>query len=118
MAKIELTPLNSIDGFEVAALVDAESGLCLATSGSGVDLEVAAAGNSEVYNAKMKVAKRLGLNDTIEDILISLGKGYHIIRPLSKNKNLFLYLVLKRSGANLAMARHDLKQFENDLEFA
>lgn len=111
MAKIDLNPLNSIDGFQAAALVDVDSGLALATTGGGVNLEVAAAGNTEVYKAKLKVANTLGLNDKIEDILISLGKGYHLIRPLSNNSKIFLYLVLDRSKANLAMARHELKSF-------
>ncbi len=118
MAKIDLNPLNSIDGFQAAALVDVDSGLALATTGGGVNLEVAAAGNTEVYKAKLKVANTLGLNDKIEDILISLGKGYHLIRPLSNNSKIFLYLVLDRSKANLAMARHELKSFENSLDFS
>ena len=67
MAKIDLSPLGSIDGFQAAALVDVDSGLALATIGGGVNLEVAAAGNTEVYKAKLKVANTLGLNDKALD---------------------------------------------------
>ena len=83
-----------------------------------MNLEVAAAGNTEVVRAKRKVANALKLNDTVEDILISLTKQYHVIRPLETNQQLFLYVVLDRGKANLAMARHDIRTFEKTVDFS
>ena len=108
MAKISLDPLRDIDGYVAAALADSESGMLLVADGDAINLEVAAAGNTEVLRAKRKVANALKLNDTIEDVLISLTKQYHLIRPLEANDKLFLYLALDRSRSNLAMARHEL----------
>lgn len=117
MAKLNLEPLRDIDGYVASALVDCDSGMAMAKDGSAVDLDVAAAGNAEVVKAKRKVAAALKLNDNIEDILISLGKQYHLLRPLETNNKIFLYLVLDRSKANLAMSRHELKSFEKSLDF-
>lgn len=119
MSKLNLEGLNQLAGFVGVALVDSDSGMAMATFGGGnLNLEVAAAGNSDVVRSKRRVAEQLSLDDTIEDILISLGKQYHIIRPLESNPTLFLYVVLDRARANLAMARHELKSFEKTLDFS
>ncbi len=94
-----LKDLLRIDGAMCAALVDANSGMMLGSAGTGVDLELAAAGNTEVVRAKLRTMKSLGLNDNIEDILITLGKQYHIIRPVQAKAGIFMYLVLDKSRA-------------------
>jgi hypothetical protein len=111
----------TIDGALGVSLVDWESGMSLGALGGGkyLDLEVAAAGNTEVVRAKMRTMESLRINDSIEDILITLAKQYHIIRLLKSprsDQGLFLYLVLDRGKSNLAMARLNLKRIENDLE--
>jgi predicted regulator of Ras-like GTPase activity (Roadblock/LC7/MglB family) len=114
--KETLPKLLEIDGCIGACIVDSASGMMLAASSTGaVNLEVAAAGNTEVVRAKRKTMKALNLNDQIEDILITLGRQYHLIRPLSSNDALFVYLALDKSKANLAMARHQLSQLEKEL---
>jgi hypothetical protein len=115
-AKETLPKLMELDGCIGACIVDSTSGMMLGSiGGGGLDLEAAAAGNTEVVRAKRKTMKALHLQDSIEDMLITLGKAYHLIRPLQSNDSLFIYLVLDKSKANLAMARHQLRAIEKDL---
>ena len=110
-----LKKLLDVDGAMCAAVVDANSGMLLGSAGSGVDMEIAAAGNTEVVRAKAKTMKALGLNDQIEDILISLGKQYHIIRLINAKPGLFIYYVLDRNKGNLALARRACSDIEADV---
>ncbi|AJF65530.1 hypothetical protein [Streptomyces vietnamensis] len=109
-----------IEGAIGAALVDYTSGMALGTIGGGneLDLAVAAAGNTDVVRAKVRTMEMLGIKDEIEDILITLGGQYHLIRLLKGRgtNGLFLYLALDKNRANLAMARHQLKKIEAELE--
>lgn len=117
---ISLKEMMAIDGAIGAAVVDYGSGMALGMLGGAkdMDLQIAAAGNTEVVKAKLRTMDSLGIKEAIEDILISLTGQYHIIRPISGRggKGLFLYLALDRGRANLAMARHQLRTIEDRLE--
>ncbi|MFF9485034.1 MULTISPECIES: hypothetical protein [unclassified Streptomyces] len=123
MATVEVSLkdiMTGVEGSLGAAVVDYSSGMALGTLGGGKDLDltVAAAGNTDVIRAKVRTMELLGLTGQIEDILITLESQYHIIRPVSgrNGSGLFLYLVLDKSRSNLAMARHQLKRVEEQLE--
>ncbi|MEV0361540.1 hypothetical protein [Nocardia fusca] len=106
----------AVDGAIGIALVDAGSGMLLAKQGgsSVFDLDVAGAVNTEVLRAKLRAIEALQLNDSVQDILVSLDAQYHIIMPLARHaeEQLFLYLALDRTRANLALARHQLRRVE------
>lgn len=106
-----------MEGAVGAALVDWQSGMTLGTAGGGpsLNLDVAAAGNTDVVRAKLKVMQNLGLSDNIEDILITLTTQFHLIRILERDQSLFLYIALSKEQANLAMARYKLTSIERGL---
>ncbi|MFH8800715.1 hypothetical protein ACH4F6_14130 [Streptomyces sp. NPDC017936] len=123
MANVEISLkeiMTAVEGALGAAVVDYTSGMALGTLGGGkdLDLSVAAAGNTDVIRAKVRTMEHLGLTGEIEDILITLGSQYHLIRLVQgrQGAGLFIYVVLDRDRSNLAMARHQLKRVESELE--
>ena len=116
-ANQSLQEIMTLDGAIGAALVDWQSGMTLGTAGGGpqLNLNIAAAGNTDVVRSKLKVMQNLGLNDKIEDILITLTSQYHLIRLLERDQGLFLYVALGKEQANLAMARYKLSAIERGL---
>ncbi|MFF5029895.1 hypothetical protein ACWERI_37830 [Streptomyces collinus] len=123
MATVEVALKEMVTGIEGAlgaAVVDYTSGMALGTLGGSKDLDltVAAAGNTDVIRAKVRTMELLGLKSQIEDILITLDTQYHLIRLVTgrDGNGLFLYLVIDKARSNLAMARHQLKRVEEQLE--
>lgn len=115
---IDLSGLKDIGGFISGCLVDVDSGLMMASETVGTfDIETAAAANVDVVRAKNKAMSLLGLNDSIEDILITLSTQLHLIRPLEKNASYFVYVALDRKTANLGMARAQVKKVEQGIKF-
>jgi serine/threonine protein kinase len=113
----DVSGLKEIGGFIAGCLVDAESGLMVASEIVGnFDIETAAAANVEVVRAKQNAMSILGLKDHIEDILISLGGQLHLIRPLEKAPTMFIYCALDRKTANLGLARAQVKKVEQAIK--
>lgn len=110
-----LNEIMQIDGAIAAAIVDWQSGLTLGTIGSGLDIDLAAAGNTNVVRSKLGVMKDLKIGGTIEDILITLTDQYHLIRLIHGDQKLFIYVALRRASANLGLARHKISALERDL---
>jgi hypothetical protein len=113
---VDFGPLVEQPGFLGACVVDSNTGMVLALEGGGrIDMELAAAGNTEVVRSKRRTIASLKLKDSIEDILISLGAQYHLIRPLQSNDAIFVYVALDKKVANLALARLATQKVEQSL---
>jgi hypothetical protein len=108
-----LHALLSINGALGACLVESATGLVLGKAGGAtLNLDIAAAGNTEVFRAKQKTMKALGMKDHVEDILMVLGLQIHILRPLQARPGLFLYVALDRARANMALARMKIAEID------
>jgi hypothetical protein len=109
-----LEKLLSFDGAMCVAVVDSQTGMILGKAGSGVEIELAAAGASVILRARLASTKALGNNEKIDDVLITLTSTVQIIHPLPANPSIFTYLIGDKAKASLAMARY--KATEADLQ--
>lgn len=118
MAKINqaLEELMAIDGAVAVSIVDSNNGFMLGAQGKDLDLEYASAGNTELYHAKQKIMKNLGIQEKIEDFLITMDTQYHILRPVHHLNGVFIYFVLSKSKGTLALARRQISDIGDKLE--
>jgi hypothetical protein len=110
-----LSRLRSIHGLVSASLVEPDSAHVLETVATGSDASAAAttvaAAASDIAQVIALLAAGLGEPDDLEDVIITLGRRHHLIRPLpgAGSDGLLIVLTLDRAGTNLAMARQQLR---------
>ncbi|MDN3675150.1 hypothetical protein QWY99_19120 [Flavobacterium branchiarum] len=107
---------ENISGFIAVSVTEVETGMSYSslTVDPNFDPELASAYNLEVVKAKMKAIKALGLDQKINDILITLTNQLHII-DVSDDEKYFIYLAVDSSKANLGMTRAVLARFKKDI---
>jgi predicted regulator of Ras-like GTPase activity (Roadblock/LC7/MglB family) len=109
--------LLDIEGAIGAAIVDYESGMTLGSDGGrNLDMELAGAGNTEVVRSKKNILHDLGIDEDIEDLLISLETQYHLLRLCQRHRDIFIYTVINRSQGNLGLARRKIDKIDQRLE--
>jgi hypothetical protein len=115
--ELDISSLHEISGFLGACVVDSRTGATLSSIAFGdeIDIERAGAVNTEMVRAMHREMQSLGGEDAVEDILISLGGQYHLIRPIAKAPTVFVYVAVERERANLAMARSQVRSVESTL---
>ncbi len=100
-----------------AALVDLETGACMAVAEHGEEdsLSLSAVVNARMLRAQMRLAQGQRSSASVDDLLITFGHQYHLIRPVRNGlgiPSMFLYLVMDRIQANLAMTRRKIIELE------
>lgn len=96
---------SDIPGFIAASVVDLDSGMTLAVLSSRTDFDLSAASafNCEIVKQKLKTISALGLNSSLEDILLTLSDQLHLIKIV--DETCFIYLAAERAATNLAIIR-------------
>jgi hypothetical protein len=108
---------KNVPGFIAVAVTEIKSGISYfsLTVDKSFDPELASAFNLEVVKAKLNAINALSLDETIDDILISLSTQIHII-DVSDNSEYFVYLAVDSNKANLGMTKALLNKYKQDIK--
>ena len=111
-AEALLDPVSDIDGFMLACLVDASTGMVLASrkDQDDISLPTAAAGAADIANVLSQLTGELPV-DGLEDVMVTFRGQLYVIRLLSPEPQILLLVILDRDRVNLAMARHQIRTF-------
>jgi hypothetical protein len=106
-----------------AAVVDMTTGATLGAAGDpALRAESVSAAGTAMVLAGLHVSRRLGVGPGVppapgaspppEDLLISAGNWFHLIRPVYAGEQpvAFIHVLLERARTNLALARRELAQ--------
>jgi hypothetical protein len=113
-AEALLDPVSDIDGFMLACLVDASTGMVLASrkDQDGISLPAAAAGAADIANVLSLLAGQLPV-DGLEDVMVTFRRQLYMMRLVREDPEpqILLLVILDRSRVNLAMARREIRNF-------
>lgn len=107
---------ENINGFIAVSVTEVETGMSYSSLSvnPNFDPELASAYNLEVVKAKLSAIKALGLDQKINDILITLTDQIHII-DVSEDGKYFIYLAVDSKKVNLGLTRATLSKFKKDI---
>ena len=115
-----LTPAMAIDGFRLGCLIDASTGMVLASVQSEdapapptappTAPPIAAAGAADVVNVLTLLNGKLATGEILEDVMITFSDSFFMVRPVGRDSEprILLLVVADRHRTNLAMAHRSL----------
>lgn len=113
-----LDELTVLDGLIFVALVEGSTGLVKASPARGPDIDRAALAAAEIWKTHRRTLRQLGHSrpgDPLEEILVTAGSRYHILRTLRAHPDLFILAVLDKLRSNLAMTRYRIMEAQQVL---
>lgn len=107
---------KNVPGYIAVAVTEIKSGISYYSNSAIADFdpELASAFNLEVVKAKLNAINALSLNETIDDIMITLSSQIHII-DVADNNEYFIYLAVDSTKANLGMTKALLNKYKKEI---
>jgi hypothetical protein len=110
-----LVPVAQIDGCALACLIDASTGMVVASlqAEGSINLPAAAGRAADIANVVGLLSGELATGDGLEDVILTFNHHFHVIRPVRPDKEaqILLLVILDRMRTNLAMARRAIRDF-------
>jgi predicted regulator of Ras-like GTPase activity (Roadblock/LC7/MglB family) len=109
-----LEEVAQLEGVLAAAVVETSGGTVLASlrDDDTTDPGVAAAGAADLVLVLAELVARTGVDDLLEDVMVTLTGRYHVVRVLggASSEPLALVVTFDRGRTNLGLARRELRE--------
>ena len=108
-----LAPVMAIDGFRLGCLIDASTGMVLATVAgqNAPSPPTAAAGAADIVHVLTLLNGKLATGEILEDVMITFSDSFFMVCPISRDKEprILLLVVADRHRTNLGMAHRSIR---------
>ena len=108
-----LAPVMAIEGFRLGCLIDASTGMVLASvqSQDAPSPPTAAAGAADLVHVLTLLNGKLATGEILEDVMITFSDSFFMVRPISRDSDprILLLVVADRDRTNLAMAHRSIR---------
>jgi hypothetical protein len=110
-----LMPVMAIDGFRLGCLIDASTGMVLASlqNQDGLAPPTAAAGAADLMNVLALLNGKLATGEILEDVMVTFSDSFFMVRPVGREPDpqILLLVIADRHRTNLAMAHRSIRDF-------
>jgi hypothetical protein len=113
-----LAPVMAIEGFRLGCLIDASTGMVLASvqSQDALAPPTAAAGAADLVHVLTLLNGKLATGEILEDVMITFSDSFFMVRPVARDTvdrdtgpRILLLVVADRRRTNLAMAHRSIR---------
>ena len=114
--RFDLSSLQQVPGFVAAGLMAMPDKTLLNYLGDQTFKNVCG-DYADILTTKQSVLDGFGDEEIIEEIIFTLNSHVHIIHPIRRGRDWFVYVTFARTRSNLGIARHIIRVLEQRPEY-